>query len=64
MIVIQFGKNFFHNGLAIQRGFCVYTELLAVSVYGSKFAVVKIYNLPVLAYQRGLLLLEILRIHA
>ena len=64
MIVIQFLEYLFHNRLSEQHSLRTHTELVAVLLNGSHLTVIQIDDLPVLTYQRLLLLLQVLGIHS
>ena len=63
MIVIQFLENLLHDRFSVKCGTGTHPELLAELVDCSHFAVVKIYDLPMAAYHRCFLFLEIIRIY-
>ena len=63
MIVFKFGENLFHYSLSEQNSFCPNPEFVTILIYGSHLTVIQIDNLPMPAYERSLLLLEIFRIN-
>ncbi len=64
MIVVEFRKDLFHDGLTEENRLCANLEFFTVEIDGSHFAIIEIYDLPVATHKRLLLLLEIFRINA
>ena len=62
MVLIQHSEHPLHYGLTEHSGLVLYLELLAVFINGRQFPVIQIDDLPVRVPQRGLLLLQVLRI--
>ena len=62
MVLVEHGEHPLHYGLAEHRGLVLDLELLAVFVNCSQFPVIQIDDLPVRVPQRGLLLLQVLRV--
>ena len=64
MIVVQLLQHLFHDGLAEKDCLGIDPELLAILIYRFHFLVIQINDLPVTAYQRRFLFLEIFGIDA
>lgn len=63
MVLIQPGKDTFHDGLPVQSRLGGNLELTAIFVYGGEFLVIQIDDLPVGAFQGSSLLVEEIRRH-
>ena len=63
MIVFKFGQDLLHDSLSEQNRLCPYPEFVTILINGSHLTIIQVDNLPVPAYKRSLLLLEILRIY-
>lgn len=64
MIIIQFRQNLFHDGFTEKHCFGAHSELLAIVVYGSHFAVIQVYDLPMTTHKGFLLLLQVFGIYS
>ncbi len=62
MVVFEFGDDLFHYGLAEKRSSGLDLEHVAIPFNCSYFPVIQIYDLPVPANQRIMLLLQVLGI--
>lgn len=62
MVLVEDGENPLHYGLAEHRGLVLHLELLAVFVNGGQFSIIQVDDVPVRAPERGLLLLQVLRV--
>ena len=62
MVLIQHSEHPLHYSLTEHSGLVLYLELLTVFINGGQFSVIQIDDLPVRVPQRGLLLLQVLRI--
>ena len=63
MIIVKFRQDLLHYSFAEKYGLRTHTELVTILLNGSHLAIIQIDDLPMLAYKRCLLLLEILRIY-
>lgn len=64
MIIIEFGKDLFHDGLSEKGSLGIDSELLTILRDCSHLTVIQIDDLPVLAHKGCLLLFQIFRIYA
>ncbi len=64
MILVQFGEDFFHDGLAHEGGLGADAEAGAVLVNGGELAVVEVEDVAVLAQEHELLLGQVLWVYA
>lgn len=62
MVVIKFRQDSFHDGFTEEDSLGIHTELVTVTVDGSHFAVIEVYDLAMFPHQSLFLLLEIFRI--
>ncbi len=62
MIVFKLRENLLHDCLSEQNRFCPYPEFVTVLIDSSHLTVIQVDNLSMPAYERSLLLLEVLRI--
>ena len=63
MIIVKFRQDLLHYSFAEKYGLRAHTKLVTILLNGSHLTVIQIDDLPMLAYKRCLLLLEILRIY-
>ena len=63
MVIVKFRQDFLHYSLAEKHSLRTYTKLVTILLNGSHLTIIQIDDLPMLAYKRCLLLLEILRIY-
>ena len=63
MIIVKFRQDLLHYSFAEKYGLRTHTELVTILLDGSHLTIIQIDDLPMLAYKRCLLLLEILRIY-
>ena len=64
MVLIQLGKDLFHDGFTHEGGAGVDAEAGAVLFNGGKFAVVEIQDVAVLAQEHLLLLFEVFGVYS
>ncbi len=62
MVIVELGEDLFHNGLAEEGGFGVYTKFVAVLGDGSHLAVIQVDDLSVFADEGLFLFLYIFRV--
>ena len=63
MIIVKFRQDLLHYSLTEKYGLRTHTELVTILLDGSHLTIIQIDDLPMLAYKRCLLFLEILRIY-
>jgi len=63
IVFLEFSENFFHYGFAQEGGLALYSEFLAIQIYGSDFLIVQAQYLTVLAQKRFFLLFQILGVN-
>ena len=63
MIIVKFRQDLLHYSFAEKHSLRTDTELVTILLNGSHLTIIQIDNLPMLAYKRCLLFLEILRIY-
>lgn len=62
MIVFKLREYLLHNRFSEKNRFCPYPEFVTVLINRSHLTIIQVDNLPMPAYKRSLLLLEVLRI--
>ena len=63
MIIVKFRQDLLHYSFTEKYGLRTHTELVTILLNGSHLTIIQIDDLPMLAYKRCLLFLEILRIY-
>ena len=63
MIIVEFRQDLLHYSFAEKHSLRTDTELVTILLDGSHLTIIQIDDLPMLAYKRCLLFLEILRIY-